>query len=72
MPDNIRGDYNLLNPQDIDDILFKPFEQALGAETVNRIQTQLENYEYYGGKQHRNEYGVLVKAKDLPRPDGLD
>lgn len=56
----------------MDELLFSPFELALGADTVERLQTQFENYEYYDGKQHRNEAGELVKASDLPRPPDLD
>lgn len=68
----IHGNYNLMSPDDMDSVLFTPFETALGKETYKRIQTQLENYDYYEGKQHRNEYGNLVKAKDLERPPGFD
>ena len=67
------ADYNLLSPQDMDDLLFEPFQQALGRETYERIQRQLENYAYYGGKQHVDpRTGQMVKADELPRPDGLD
>lgn len=66
-------DYNLLNPQDMDDLLFGPFDQALGKETRERLRRQLESYEYYSGKQHVDpETGVLVKASELSRPPGLD
>src|SRR5690625_2340811 len=61
-----------MSPEKMDDLLFSGFEQSLGKETVNRINRQLENYDYYEGKQHRNEYGELVKASELPRPTGLD
>lgn len=67
------ADYNLLNPQSIDELLFSPFKQALGHETVERMQTQLENYDYYSGKQHvDSRTGQLVKASELERPAGLD
>ncbi|MBN3585319.1 hypothetical protein JYB64_23305, partial [Algoriphagus aestuarii] len=56
----------------MDDLLFSPFQQALGKETVERINRQLENYDYYNGRQHVNEYGQLVKASELERPPGLD
>jgi Phage portal protein, SPP1 Gp6-like len=66
-------DYNLLSPQSIDELLFSPYQQALGQATWQRINQQLRNYDYYDGKQHIHpETGQLVKAKDLPRPDGLD
>ncbi len=66
------ADYNLLSPDDINAMVFSKYRQALGKETVERISRQLENYDYYEGKQHRNEYGALVKASELPRPPGVD
>lgn len=66
-------DYNLLNPDDIDTLLFSPFQQALGKETWQRINQQIKNYEYYDGKQHVDpNTGQLVKASELPRPPELD
>lgn len=56
----------------MDELLFAPFELALGEATVERIRTQYENYEYYDGKQHMDGNGALVKASDLERPEGLD
>src|SRR5699024_31245 len=61
-----------MNHEDMDEMLFSPFRQALGKETAKRISRQINNYEYYSGKQHENEEGELVKAKDLERPPGLD
>ena len=69
---NIIADYNILSPDDFNALIFNKFEQSLGKETRERIRRQLENYAYYEGKQHRNEYGELVKAVDLPRPPGVD
>lgn len=66
------ADYNLMSPEDMDELLFSQFELALGADTRERMRAQFENYEYYDGKQHRNPSGELVKAADLPRPPGLD
>lgn len=66
------ADYNLMSPEDMDELLFAPFEVALGEDTRERIRSQFENYEYYDGKQHMNESGELVKAKDLERPPDLD
>lgn len=66
------ADYNIMAPDDMDELLFSPFELALGEETVERLQTQHENYLYYEGYQHRNENGELVKAEDLEQPPGLD
>lgn len=58
--------------QDMDELFFNDFELSLGRETRERIQTQISNYDYYHGKQHKNEYGALVRADELERPDGLD
>src|SRR5690625_922631 len=59
-------------PDDMDELLFSPFQRALGEKTVERIGRQLANYDYYNGKQHEDQYGQLVNAKDLERPAGLD
>ena len=56
----------------MDDLLYSPFEIALGEYTKERLQTQFENYEYYQGRQHRTESGELVKASELERPAGLE
>ncbi len=66
-------DYNLLTPEEMDDLLFSPFHQALGRQEFERIQKQLLFYDYYEGKQHIDpETGQLVKAWELNRPPGLD
>jgi len=73
MPFNVIADYNLMSAPDMDAMLFSPYQQALGHETFYRIQQQIQNYEYYDGKQHVSpETGQLVKASELPRPPGLD
>ncbi len=72
MTRNIIADYNLMSPDDMNALIFNAYRQSLGKETVERIQTQLENYDYYSGKQHVDEYGALVKASELPRPHGVD
>src|SRR5690625_2739654 len=57
----------------MDEILFSPFDQALGAQTRERIRKQLENYDYYEGRQHIDpRTGQLVKAAELERPGDLD
>lgn len=57
----------------MDELLFNPFEQAVGRRTWDRIQRQIRFYQYYEGKQHIDpKTGQLVKAKDLDRPVGLD
>ena len=65
-------DYNLLTPDDMDELLFSPYQLALGEETVARLNIQFDNYEYYEGKQHRDENGVLVKASELEQPIDLE
>jgi len=73
MPFNVLADYNLMSAPDMDDLLFSPYQQALGKQTVNRMQQQIRNYEYYDGKQHVDPAtGQLVKAGDLTRPVALD
>lgn len=69
---NFIADYNLMSPEKLDELLFNAFERALGEETRDRIRKQIENYDYYNGKQHVDEYGALVDAKDLPKPSDLD
>lgn len=66
------ADYNLLSPTDMDDLFFTAYERALGTETRARIIAQVENYDYYDGKQHRDKYGNLIKAEDLEQPEGYD
>lgn len=68
----IVSDYNLVSPDSMDEVLFSPFQQALGKETFDRMRKQIDNYEYYNGKQHRDMYGNLVKASELERPPGFD
>src|SRR5690625_612358 len=69
---NIYEDYNILSPDDLNALIFNAYSQSLGKETRERIRRQLENYDYYSGKQHLNEYGELVKADQLERPPGVD
>lgn len=61
-----------MTPEDMDELLFNQFELSLGEETRERLRRQFDNYDYYNGKQHKDSYGQLVKAEDLPRPEGLD
>lgn len=65
-------DYNLMSPEDMDELLFSGFDQALGEDTRERLRQQYENYEYYDGKQHQDENGNLVEAKELEMPADLD
>lgn len=66
-------DYHMMAPAQFDELLFSPFQQALGAQAWDRISTQLRYYDYYNGKQHIHpDTGALVRADELPRPPGLD
>lgn len=69
---NISPDINIMNAEDMDELFFTAYEQALGEETSARMQTQVDNYEYYDGRQHRDENGNLVDATELERPAELD
>src|SRR5690625_7829578 len=61
-----------MSPDDFNAIIFNAYSKSLGKETRERIIRQIDNYEYYSGRQHRNECGELVKARDMPRPPGRD
>lgn len=69
---NISPDINIMDAEDMDELFFTAYEQALGEETSARMQTQVDNYEYYDGRQHRDEDGNLVDASELERPVELD
>lgn len=57
----------------MDELLFSPFQQAIGEETFERIQKQLESYDYYEGRQHVEPSSEqLVKASELEQPAGVD
>lgn len=66
------ADFNIMNPADLDTLLFNPFQQAIGETEHQRLQTQYRNYLYYDGYQHKGASDELVKAEDVPRPQGLD
>lgn len=72
LTNNLKPDYNLLTPDDLDEIIFNGYSVALGEDTIERMESQIENYEYYDGKQHRDEAGNLVRGDELPRPPELD
>lgn len=65
-------DYNIMDAEDMDELLFSAFDRSLGDQTRERLRTQFENYEYYDGKQHKDAYGNLVRGEELERPPGLD
>ncbi|WP_433943619.1 phage portal protein [Paenibacillus sp. SN-8-1] len=65
--------YATISADTYTELIFSPLQQALGPRTWQRIDRQLRDYEYYGGKQHVNpDTGHLVSADELPRPAGLD
>ena len=65
--------YAYVSADTYDQLIFSPLQQALGAETWQRIDRQLRDYEYYAGRQHIDpRTGQLVEAADLPRPLDLD
>ena len=66
------ADFNIMNPESLDTLLFNPFQQAIGETEHQRLQTQYRNYLYYDGYQHKGASDELVKAEDVPRPPGLD
>lgn len=72
LTNKIHGDYNLMNPQDMDEMLFDAYDLALGETTAERMQMQIDNYLYYDGKQHRDESGNLINGEELPQPPELD
>ena len=53
----IMTDYHLMSPDDYTALIFNGYQQAIGKETYNRVSKQLENYAYYNGRQHVDEYG---------------
>lgn len=64
-------DYHILAPDDLNDILKRPIEHAIGNKEVERINRIMAHYAYYDGKQHKNELGQFVSANELDRPDGM-
>lgn len=66
------ADFNLLTPENLNDLIYTPFQQALGEAEHQRLQKQHANYLYYAGYQHKGTADELVKAEDLQRPPGLD
>lgn len=66
------ADFNILSPESLDELIFTPFQQALGVTEHQRLQTQYRNYLYYDGYQHKGASDELVRAQDVPRPPGLD
>lgn len=69
----VTWNYQTMSADELDKLLFNPFQQAIGRKEWERIQRQLMFYQYFEGKQHVHpQTGQLVKASELPRPDGLD
>ena len=65
-------DYNILTPDQIDQILERPIEKALGKKEMDRINRIQANYDYYNGKQHIDEYGKYIYANEDESWDGKD
>ena len=63
-------DYNLLAPDDLNEILKRPLDKVLSTKEVDRLEKALYNYDYYSGLQHTDAMGRLVRASELDRPDG--
>lgn len=73
--DSVKGispDYNIMDAVDMDELLFSAYELSLGEETRERMKSQIENYDYYAGNQHKDELGNLVDSDELKRPSELD
>jgi len=66
------ADFNILTPENLNDLIYTPFQQALGEAEHQRLQKQHANYLYYAGYQHKGASDELVKAEELQRPAGLD
>ena len=66
------ADYNILTPDDLNELIYTPFQLAIGEQEHLRLQKQYNNYAYYKGLQHRGSSDELVAAEDLARPAGLD
>ena len=64
-------DYNLLAPDDLTEILKLPIEHAIGSREMARINRILAHYDYYDGKQHKDEFGNYISANEVERPDGM-
>ncbi|AMQ66674.1 portal Gp-6 family-like protein [Bacillus phage Mgbh1] len=64
-------DYNLLSPDDLNAILKRPIEYAIGEKEVQRLNRIMSYYDYYDGKQHKDALGRFVSANELERPDGM-
>lgn len=66
------ADYNILTPDNLNDLIYSPFSIAIGEQEHKRLQKQINNYNYYKGLQHRGASDELVAASELTRPPGLD
>lgn len=66
------ADFNILTPENLNELIYSPFSQAIGESEHQRLQKQYRNYLYYDGYQHKGASDELVKAEDVPRPAGLD
>lgn len=63
----------IIGVDELNEVIFEKFERMDGEATNERITKQAEDYKYYRGFQHKDpNTGELVRAEDLPRPDGFD
>lgn len=63
----------IIDVDDLNEIIFEKYGRMDGEDTNDRITKQVEDYKYYKGLQHKDpQTGELVRAEDLPRPDGFD
>ncbi|MBC1331032.1 phage portal protein [Listeria booriae] len=57
----------------INTLIKSPFQQAIGEQEMQRLNKQIESYNYYDGYQHIDPISKqLVRAEDLQRPAGFD
>ena len=65
-------DTNLLSPEFLSTLTKRPIEIVLGEKEVERLENIRYNYDYYSGKQHKDEWDRLVRAYELERPADYD
>lgn len=61
-----------MTPEDLNALIYTPFQQAIGEDEHQRLNKQYRNYLYYEGYQHKGASDELVRAEDVPRPPDLD
>ena len=66
------ADNNLLSAESLNDLIYTPFQLAIGEQEHLRLQRQHNNYLYYKGMQHKGSSDELIAASEVQRPSGLD